>query len=439
MQTRSLEPGLLQVFRGYAFLRLFLVLLSVIGPLFIAFDLSAPIDISTPPVIEDPTGKSIRGIFVAEFDSTAYTIVVGVEVLLLFAYLFWPGLQARLKGRYLLLGLAFATLALILETYVTIPFARLFAPDPFLFILLILLAWQYDLRAVILFALSTAGLEIMLDILIPVETLDVYRFSRASASTLFYGRMISRTGAFLVLGFVITRIMRGQREQRQALSEANLRLIQYAATQEQLAVSRERNRISRELHDTLAHTLSALAVQLDAVTTVWKDVPHKAREMLDQMLGTTRSGLDETRLALQDLRASPLEDMGLPGAIRSLSEDFATRNALKLETDIINSIEDLSPEVEQSIYRIAQEALENVSRHANARLVKVQLKQENGDLHLSVSDDGRGFDSSSKDHTEKFGLQGIRERAEMIGAELEIESQENEGTHLSLNWKRRND
>ncbi|KAA3647043.1 MAG: sensor histidine kinase [Chloroflexi bacterium] len=435
MHNKTIEPGLIQVFRGYAFLRLLLVFLSLIGLVFVALDLPAPIDFGVPLGGDPAKENRGRGILAVEFDPTFYTVALGLEVLLLLTYLYWPRLKTRLKSSYLPIGIGFATLALILETYITIPFARLFQPDPFLFILVILLAWQYNLRSVLLFALGTVGLEIILDQLIPVETLNIYRFGPASANTLFYGRMIARTAAFLALGFVITRLMRGQREQREALARANLRLTQYAATQEQLAVIRERNRISRELHDTLAHTLSALTVQLDAVTTVWKDVPTKARQMLDQMLGTTRLGLDETRRALQDLRASPLEDMGLPQALRSLSEDFAKRNALELDMEISDAIEDLAPEVEQSIYRIAQEALENVSRHANARLVKVQLQQQNEAVSLSISDDGRGFDADEIDHQDKFGLQGVRERAEVIGAELEIESHKNEGTRLHLNWK----
>ncbi len=105
--------------------------------------------------------------------------------------------------------------------------------------------------------------------------------------------MFARMLAYLLLGYVVNRLAHAQRTQRQALEQANLRLIRHAETLELLAASRERLRLSRELHDTLAHTLSALAVQADALQTVWKPSSPKAQVMLSQMVASTRSGLNE--------------------------------------------------------------------------------------------------------------------------------------------------
>jgi signal transduction histidine kinase len=213
---------------------------------------------------------------------------------------------------------------------------------------------------------------------------------------LLAGALFIRTISFILVGYMVVRLMTTQREQRRALAEANTQLAHYAATLEQLATSRERNRLARELHDTLAHSLSGIAVQLEAVKTLWENSPEDAA-MLEQSLATTRSGLTETRRALQALRASPLEDLGLALAVRSLAESVAARSGLALDLEAPERLENLSPDLEQGIYRIVQEALENIAQHANARNVKMQLSQTDGHFTLTISDDGQGFQMESVD------------------------------------------
>jgi len=226
--------------------------------------------------------------------------------------------------------------------------------------------------------------------------------------------------------------MRAQRKQRQELAEANLKLVRHAAALEQLTISRERNRLARELHDTLAHTLSALVVQIDALFAVWEPIPDKARGMLEQILDTTRSGLDETRRALDALRASPLEEMGLALAVRSLAEDLADRSALELELDIHEDWDELPPEVEQTYYRVAQEALENIAKHANANKLTLTLSGNSDNLNLTIRDDGHGFTSQEVSEKRQLGLQGMQERAELIDAHLTIDGQTGEGSIVRL-------
>jgi signal transduction histidine kinase len=251
---------------------------------------------------------------------------------------------------------------------------------------------------------------------------------------LLAGALFIRTISFIVVGYMVVRLMTTQREQRRALAEANTQLAHYAAALEQLATSRERNRLARELHDTLAHSLSGIAVQLEAVKTLWENSPEDARAMLEQSLATTRSGLTETRRALQALRASPLEDLGLALAVRSLAESVAARNGLALDLEAPERLENLSPDLEQGIYRVVQEALENITQHAHARNVKVQLSQTDGHFTLTISDDGKGFQMESVDMINQFGLQGMRERTEMLGGDLEVESQPGRGTTIRLAW-----
>src|SRR5947208_742021 len=170
-------------------------------------------------------------------------------------------------------------------------------------LVLLFVAWQYDLFWVTVGGMGLCVLDAGLSLPFVNVGGPLYSLYVVIAGV----RLMAVTGVGLVLAWLIDR----QREQRAALAEANRKLAQYAAATEQLATSQERNRLARELHDTLAHSLSGVTVQLEAVQALWELNPMEARRMLDQALQHTRGGLNEARRALQALRASPLEDLGL--------------------------------------------------------------------------------------------------------------------------------
>jgi len=207
-----------------------------------------------------------------------------------------------------------------------------------------------------------------------------------------------------------------------------MRLTHYASTLEQLATSRERNRLALELHDTLAHTLSGLSVQLETVNAYWDVDAPRARVLLEKSLESARTGLEETRRALKALRASPLDDLGLAAALEALARDAAARAGLKLELAIDASLPALSPDVEQGIYRVAQEALSNVVKHASAQAIVFELENAGGKIKLTVSDDGVGFEPGKLENGGHFGLAGMRDRAQLAGGELEVKSAPGAGT-----------
>lgn len=407
MKRTSLEPGLLQIFRWFVAGRLVLLLLSACSQLV------------------QPEPRILR-----------YPLLGIVESAFLLCYLSWPWLRDRLGQAYLPLALIVASAGPIVEYALTVglrlregvsgadAIADVWRLILVLFVPLILTAWQYNFRSVIAFCVGTAVLDWALLI-----SLAIMWKSRLGAVA---GLVFVRSLLFALVGYVVVRLMREQCAQRKALAQANARLARYAATLEQLATSRERNRLARELHDTLAHTLSAVAVQLEATSALWDNDPAAARTMLEQSLGATRDGLGEARRAIHALRAAPLEDLGLALAIRNLAESVAARAGLALDLQGPEQINGLEPEVEQAVYRIANEALVNVARHADARHLTVRLDRAGGHLTLTVSDDGRGFDAASPPPDEQYGLKGIRERAEMIGAALEIESRPGDGTTVRL-------
>jgi len=368
--------------------------------------------------------------FSLQSELTPYVILFVVDILFLFIFLGWPWLQRRLGRIYLPIALTVASAIPITEGRYLVDLygaesgARMWLVFPFLSVPLILIAWQYHFRHVVIYCLSTGMFELAIIIL----------FQKTSMMQIISDLeiILARSVFFILMGYIVSNLVEEQRRQRRELAEANRQLVRYASTLEQLTISRERNRLARELHDTLAHTLSGLAVQLDAIATVWEQIPPRAAVMLDRALETTRHGLDETRRALQSLRAKPLEDLGLGLAIRGLAEDAAARNSLALSLNTPEALRSLPPEIEQSFYRVAQEALENVAKHANASRVAVSLEQRGNTLVLTVADDGLGFAPQALEADDRFGLQGMRERAELIGGQLEVSSLPERGTTVRL-------
>jgi signal transduction histidine kinase len=294
---------------------------------------------------------------------------------------------------------------------------------PLLFVGLVLVAWYYNLFIMILYCVSTYVIELIL-----FNTQGPF----SEQQVVFYFVATIRTISLVVVGIFINQLILRLRLQQEALKSANVELAHHASTLETLAVSRERNRLARELHDTLAHTLSGLSVQLETAKAYWEVQPETTYQLLVQSLSTTRSGLDETRRALKALRASPLEDLGLLLSIQKLSENAAERGRLKLDMVLPKQLPSLSPDVEQCIYRITQEALENVVNHANAENLSVRLAVKDAEISLVVQDDGLGSNLIQVEQDGHFGMAGMRERAKLAGGNLDIQSIPGRGTRVQL-------
>lgn len=408
MRQVRIESGLLNIFR------LFLVLQLAI----ISINLHV---------------HSVRGLV-----PVPYAIIFVVAgIMLQFGYLSWPYLQ---KG----LGRFFLPAALVFSAGFSVFVQKLFLNLPlslaersseeaawqlflYLFVPLILTGWQYGFKAVVGYCLFTTGLDYAL-----VRWVDPGYTVFAES----YHHFLSiRLFSFILAGYVISRIMQQLRREREDLEKANARLARSVMTREELTVSRERNRVARELHDTLAHTLSAMAIQLEAIDTLWVTNREKAHEMVQRCLTVTRDGLTETRRAISALRAAPLEDLGLVRALRQLAETTAARAGIKADLDLPDDISGLPPEVEQCFYRIGQEAIENIARHANAPSMAVVLSSTDTGLQMEIADDGRGFAVGDIGEASHFGLQGMRERAEMIGAEIDIGGEAGKGARVKVQWR----
>jgi signal transduction histidine kinase len=233
-----------------------------------------------------------------------------------------------------------------------------------------------------------------------------------------------------VVGYIIVRLTTAQRRQREELAEKNTQLAHYAAMMEQLTISRERNRIARDLHDTLAHTLSAINVQLNALDVLWDSNSDAARQKLKQTQELTRSGLDEARRALHALRASPIDELGLALALERTAQTAAERAGAELSLVLPPQLNGVPPDIEHQLYRVAEEALNNIVRHA--RHVRLALERTTAGLTLTIQDDGSGFDPSQMPPNGHYGLVGMKERAALVNASLQVQSQPGRGTIVQL-------
>lgn len=406
MKSRPLEPGLLETFRLYIVVRLLFV--AIAGAFYLYW---------YRPTIELGLISSICPFL--------------VDIVLLLVLLSSDLLRRWLGGFYLPLSLLMSVVGPIVQVGYVLPGYDVDATFAFLLgfslllVPLILAAWQYTFGWVLLLGLSTALLEFLLLSSSVELSLVELRWSTVG--------LVGRTLLVLFVSYTVSNLVHSQRRQRRELAEANRKLVRYAATLEQLTISQERNRLARELHDTLAHALSGLAVQLDAISALWDSMPPRARHMLDRALSITRLGLSETRRSLQALRATPLEDLGLLLAIRELVESAAARGGLDLDLDLAESLGSLAPEVEQCFYRVAQESLENVVNHAQATKISAMLRRVDDQLVLRIEDDGQGLVASVPSESQ-FGIKGMKERAELIGAHLEFVSDAGIGTTVRLTY-----
>jgi len=229
------------------------------------------------------------------------------------------------------------------------------------------------------------------------------------------------------------------------LSEDDLRLLNTVGDMLSIAVERaqlfahsielgaaeERNRLAREIHDTLAQGLTAITLQLETADALLESNPKNARTAVQKALNLTRANLEEARRSVLDLRAAPLERRTFCDALKALVEQYGAEWKLETEFELIGGERPLPVRIEAGLYRMAQEALTNVVRHARAKHVCVHLTTSPSEIELVVEDDGQGFDTEALAKG-RFGLVGLNERARLLGGTLEVCSVPGEGTELKI-------
>jgi signal transduction histidine kinase len=199
------------------------------------------------------------------------------------------------------------------------------------------------------------------------------------------------------------------------------------------AIVEERNRLAREIHDTLAHYLTVVNVQLEAAEKLASGQPARSLEAVGRARRLTLQCLQEVRRSVGALRAASLEDLALPRALSKLGQELSESTGLdvQLQLDVPDDIH-LPPEAAQALYRVAQEGLTNVQRHAQATRARVCLAAPDGAVVLRVEDDGVGPQRGDEMAGGGFGLIGLRERVALLGGRLDFEPGDNGGTRLRV-------
>jgi signal transduction histidine kinase len=188
---------------------------------------------------------------------------------------------------------------------------------------------------------------------------------------------------------------------------------------QELAITQERNRLAREIHDSIAHYLTIVNVQLEAAEKLGPGQSEKAFNHISRARRLTMECLQEVRSSVASLRAPTLEDLSLPRALQKLTAGFTENTGIpvRLEADLADGVL-LAPEVALALYRTAQEGLTNVEKHAQATRVDLLLSHRDGGIELTVQDDGVGPAEQFSPGQGGFGLLGLRERVELLGGQL---------------------
>ena len=206
----------------------------------------------------------------------------------------------------------------------------------------------------------------------------------------------------------------------------------YARSVEYGAVA-ERNRLAREIHDTLAQGLAGITLQLETVDALLeaRAEPQRVRRTLSQALALARANLEEARRSVLDLRPAPLEGHNLPEALHNLVKTLPATGQLKVTLQVNGDSRPLPVRLEDGLFRIAQEALTNVARHASASSAWLQLSYLPEEITMVIEDNGMGFDAQNIPPG-RFGLIGLNERVRMLGGHLKLESSPGKGTRVEV-------
>jgi signal transduction histidine kinase len=245
------------------------------------------------------------------------------------------------------------------------------------------------------------------------------------------------TGYFSFMGM---KLMEEDKQRRELLAKLETALAENAGLHAQLlaqareaGVLDERQRMAREIHDTLAQGLTGIITQLEATERAGRR-PEQWRRHLDQARALARESLAEARRSVQALQPEPLESAGLPDAIAHMARRWSETSAVELSFATTGAPRPLLAELEMTLFRVAQEALANVAKHAAATKVGLTLSYTDDAVLLDVRDDGVGFVPSGGNGSgdgQGFGLDGMRQRLRRVAGSLEIETAPGEGTAVN--------
>jgi len=229
-----------------------------------------------------------------------------------------------------------------------------------------------------------------------------------------------------------TALEQRQSERRQAEMELkrSQELFRNLSTHLQVVREEERTRIARKIHDDMGQALTALKIDVSWLNKKLPNDPDSIHEKLQSMVALINETIETVHNVSEDLRPGILDDFGLAAAIEWQAEEFQKRTGVECRTSLPPDEFDLSKEKSTNLFRIVQESLTNIIRHANATEVEIQLSENGGILVLEIRDNGKGISDAAITHPRSFGLIGIRERGHSLGGEVNIVGIPGEGTRI---------
>jgi signal transduction histidine kinase len=241
-------------------------------------------------------------------------------------------------------------------------------------------------------------------------------------------------GMLLSLQLLVDRIL-AEKQAKEELAIANQRIRSYALRAQENGSLQERNRIAREIHDSLGHSLTALNLHLEMAVKLSQVKPEKSREVLVEAKRLGSIALRDVRQSVSALRSDPMHNQDLPTAIHKLADEFKLSNYIQPICHL-DLPEQLPPSVAITIYRIIQEALTNISKYAHATAVTIDIRTESNSIELQITDNGRGFIPTN--NLTGFGLQGMRERVLSLQGEFDLISVPDRGCQIlaSIPWSK---
>ena len=240
----------------------------------------------------------------------------------------------------------------------------------------------------------------------------------------------------LIFALMLINALLAERQSREKLEKVyqelemtHQQLHQYALRIEDQATLQERNRIARDIHDGLGHTLTAQTIQINNALIFWQTKSEQALASLKQAKQLGAEALLEVRKSVSVLRSNPLQGQLLESAIKKLLQDFKQNTEIEVLTNIYLQ-QSLPSEVNTTLYRIIQESLTNIYKHSQAKTVNIELLQELGCIRLMIEDNGKGFDPTQ--NTTGFGVQGMKERTSALCGQFMLDSQPGKGCRLVI-------
>ena len=238
----------------------------------------------------------------------------------------------------------------------------------------------------------------------------------------FYNVLISLNMViFIIFGVFVIQEQRGTIQEvnelygklsvaNEELQQANIQLQKYADMKEKMGQTKERNRLAREIHDTLGHTLTGISAGIDACIAMIEIAPDKTKSQLEVISGVTREGIQEIRRSVSQLRPDALERLSLESAIQKLVKDTNTLAKTKVTFDCQVRPLYFGEDEEKAIYRVIQESLTNAMRHGQATQVEIRMWRRDGDVRLTIQDNGVGCEKIKPG----FGTEHIKERIALL-------------------------